>query len=248
VPDGTRIYAIGDVHGRADLLAQLLAGIDADLDMNPISQHVVVFLGDYVDRGPDSREVIEIVIERSQAHPTICLKGNHEVIFEEFLRNPEIFVPWRQVGGIETLLSYGIKPSFSPVHDEKRMLAQSLADALPASHREFLAELKPSFSWGDFFFAHAGVRPGVPLARQKDEDLFWIRHEFLSCDEDFGKIIVHGHTPVREVEFHRNRINIDTGAYLTGRLTCLRIERDVVLHFAGTSVGARRVFVSSPAD
>jgi serine/threonine protein phosphatase 1 len=242
VPQGTRVYAVGDVHGRADLLAQLFSETDADLKAHPVPRVIHVFLGDYIDRGPDSRQVLDLLVARSQSHEMIFLKGNHEVLLEEFLRNPESFTIWRNVGGIDTLLSYGIRPSSNPDAAEQIMLAQRLAEVLPPTHRQFLRNLERSFGCGDFFFVHAGVRPGVPLSQQADEDLFWIRDEFLNSEERFGKIIVHGHNPVMDVEFHSNRINIDTGAFVTGRLSCLRIESDEALFnvhcFAGTHVGA----------
>jgi serine/threonine protein phosphatase 1 len=242
VPQGTRVYAVGDVHGRADLLAQLLSEIDADLKAHPVPQAIHVFLGDYIDRGPDSRQVLDLLIARSQRHETIFLMGNHEVLVEQFLRNPESFAIWRDVGGIDTLLSYGIRPPPNPDVTEQPMLARRLAEVLPPAHRQFLRSLKRSFICGDFFFVHAGVRPGVPLSQQADEDLFWIRDEFLNSKEKFGKFVVHGHNPVMGVEFHANRINIDTGAFVTGRLSCLRIESDEALFnvhcFAGTHVGA----------
>jgi serine/threonine protein phosphatase 1 len=242
VPQGLRVYAVGDVHGRADLLAQLFSGIDADLEANPTPHAVHVFLGDYVDRGPDSRGVLDLLVARSQHHETIFLKGNHEVLFEQFMHRPESLVTWRQVGGIQTLLSYGIRPSFNPDAEEQTALAQQLANILPPAHMEFLGSLRRSFSCGDFFFVHAGVRPGVPFSQQMDEDLFWIREKFLKHPEKFEKIVVHGHTPVAEVEFHSNRINVDTGAFATGRLSCLRIEGDNILWFAGTNVGAARIY------
>ncbi len=245
LPQGIRVYAVGDVHGRADLLAQLLAQIDADLEAHPAPRAMHVFLGDYIDRGPDSRGVLDLLIARGQRHEAIFLKGNHEVLVEEFLRNPESLATWRHVGGIETLLSYGIRPSFNLDAGEHAMLAQRFADALPPAHKQFLGSLKRSFSCGDFFFVHAGVRPGVPLSQQRDDDLFWIRDEFLDSKEKFGKIVVHGHNPVTDVEFRSNRINIDTGAYATGRLSCLRIESDQAMFnvhcFGGTHVEARRL-------
>jgi serine/threonine protein phosphatase 1 len=247
VPQGVRVYAVGDVHGRADLLAQLFSEIDADLEAHPMPRAIHVFLGDYIDRGPNSRQVLDLLVARSRGHATIFLKGNHEVLMEGFLRNPERFAIWREVGGIETLLSYGIRPSVNPDAAEQSMLAQRLAEVLPPAHRQFLFTLERSFSCGDFFFVHAGVRPGVPLSQQVDEDLFWIRDEFLNSEERFGKIIVHGHNPVMDVEFHSNRINIDTGAFVTGRLSCLRIESDGALFnvhfFAGPHVGARRFYL-----
>jgi serine/threonine protein phosphatase 1 len=241
------VYAVGDVHGRADLLAQLLSEIDADLKAHPSPQAVHVFLGDYIDRGPDSRQVLDLLIARSQRHETIFLKGNHEVLVEEFLRDSESFAIWRDVGGIDTLLSYGIRPPPNPDANELAMLARRLAEVLPPAHRQFFRHLRRSFICGDFFFVHAGVRPGVPLSQQADEDLFWIRDEFLDSEKEFGKIIVHGHNPVMEVEFHSNRINIDTGAFVTGRLSCLRIESDEALFnvhcFARAHGGARRLYV-----
>ena len=247
IPRGMRVYAVGDVHGRADLLAQLFSEIDADLRAHPAPEAMHIFLGDYIDRGPYSRQVIDLLVDRSQLHKTIFLRGNHEVLAEEFLRNPETFAAWRDVGGIETLLSYGIRPSSNLDAPEPAMLAKRLADVLPPPHRQFFRNLGRSFICGDFFFVHAGVRPGVPLSQQADEDLFWIRDEFLNSEERFGKIIVHGHNPVMEVEFRSNRINIDTGAFVTGRLSCLRIESDPALfnihHFVGTPVGARRLYL-----
>ena len=226
VPNGIRIYAVGDVHGRVDLLTQLVARIDADLAANPISRPIQVFLGDYVDRGPASRQVLESLIEWSRTHETIYLKGNHEVFLTEFLHDPALIEEWSQFGGIETLISYGIIPPTKLDFAEQDRLATELAGALPQTHRRFLAALRSFFICGDFFFVHAGVRPGVSLTRQDDQDLFWIRDEFLSCEDDFGKIIIHGHTPVQVPDVRSNRINIDTGAYATGRLTCLRIQED----------------------
>jgi serine/threonine protein phosphatase 1 len=225
VPNGVRIYAIGDIHGRADLVAQLFARVDSDLAARPVSRPIEVFLGDYIDRGPASREVLDALIERSRAHETIYLTGNHEIFLTEFLQNPAVIHEWRRFGGVETLTSYGISVP-AKLETAEDGLASALANALPETHRLFLTALRYHFVCGDFFFVHAGVRPGVSLASQDDEDLLWIRDEFLACDEDFGKIIVHGHTPVQVPDVRHNRINIDTGAYATGRLTCLRIEGD----------------------
>lgn len=228
VPDGVRIYAVGDIHGRVDLLDQLLARIDADLAANAIGKAVHVFLGDYIDRGQDSAGVLERLITRGQSHETVCLLGNHEDCLLEFLDNPGVLTAWSQNGGLTTLLSYGLRPSIQSSPDEQRDLSAALAAVMPESHRRFLTGLPLSFSCGDFFFVHAGVRPGTPLFRQRDEDLLWIREEFLRHDSPFEKVVVHGHTPVREPDVRANRINIDTGAYATGRLTCLRLERDEI--------------------
>jgi serine/threonine protein phosphatase 1 len=224
LPDRVRIYAVGDVHGRADLLDQVFSRIDADLATYPDCRPLQVFLGDYIDRGPSSRTVIDRLISRSRTHEIVCLKGNHDNYILEFLHNPAVLLDWRQFGGLETLMSYGLKPSMRADPAEQLELANALAASLPKHHREFLHSLSPSFTCGDFFFVHAGVKPGVPLAQQREEDLLWIRDEFLLCEDDFGKVIIHGHTPVRELDIRPNRINIDTGAYATGLLTCLVIE------------------------
>jgi len=224
LPEHVRIYAVGDVHGRADLLEQVLSRIDSDLATYPDCRPLQVFLGDYIDRGPSSRAVLERLIRRSRTDKIVCLKGNHESYIFEFLKDPGILADWRQLGGIETLMSYGLKPSMKADVAEQLELAKGLAACLPNHHRQFLRSLLPSFTCGDFFFVHAGVRPGVPLAEQREEDMLWIREDFLLCEEDFGKVVVHGHTPVREPDMRPNRINIDTGAYATGRLTCLIIE------------------------
>jgi serine/threonine protein phosphatase 1 len=226
LPDGLRVYAIGDVHGRADLLTTLFAAIDADLAAHPAARILHVFLGDYIDRGRNSRRVIDLVIARGNNYETVMLKGNHETYPALFLNDPSVLGEWRLLGGLETLMSYGLKPTINAEGPEFRQLARRFEAALPPGHARFLSELKTSFCCGDFFFVHAGVKPGVPLERQREEDLLWIRDDFLLHKKDFGKVIVHGHTPVREPDFHDNRINIDTGAYATGKLTCLIIERD----------------------
>jgi diadenosine tetraphosphatase ApaH/serine/threonine PP2A family protein phosphatase len=224
IPDNLRIYAVGDVHGRADLLAQLMARIDADAAAYPRSRILRVFVGDYIDRGPQSRTVLDILVSHRRSRQLICLKGNHESCILGFLRNPAILDQWRYFGGLETLTSYGLAPSINPGERERRQLAAALEAALPESHRYFLANLRPSLSCGDYFFAHAGVRPGIPLSQQHEQDLLWIREDFLLHEESFGKIVIHGHTPVAEPDLRPNRINIDTGAYATGRLTCLVLD------------------------
>jgi serine/threonine protein phosphatase 1 len=228
VPDGTRIYAVGDVHGRADLLRALFTRIDADLQAHPIAQSVQVFLGDYIDRGPHSRAVLDLLIARRRRHVMLCLKGNHETFAAQFLSSPSVLSDWRHIGGIATLLSYGVRSSASDDPKVQEETAAAFRQALPASHRRFINGLALSFTCGDFFFAHAGVRPGVPLRQQSRQDLLWIREEFLLHEEDFGKIVVHGHTPTKSPDVRVNRINIDTGAYATGRLTCLVLEGDQI--------------------
>jgi serine/threonine protein phosphatase 1 len=225
-PEGIRIYAIGDVHGRLDLLTETFARIDADRKTLAAEKTLHVFLGDYVDRGPHSQEVLEALIARGRRHPAVYLKGNHESYFLEFLQDPEILATWRLYGGLNTVLSYGLTPSIIPDQQESAALASSLRAKLPKSHFRFLNSLKPSFTCGDYFFVHAGVRPGILLSEQREEDMLWIRDEFLLHEEAYEKVVVHGHTPVAEPDVRPNRINIDTGAYATGRLTCLVLDDD----------------------
>jgi serine/threonine protein phosphatase 1 len=226
VPEGTRIYAIGDVHGRADLLSALFERIDYSLKAYPVRQSVHVLLGDYIDRGPNSREVIDALIARKRQHAMVCLKGNHESYAVQFLSDSYVLKEWGQVGGTNTLLSYGVKPSTGDDPQRQEDVAKAFRQALPPTHRRFIESLALSFTCGDFFFAHAGVRPGIPLGQQREQDLLWIRKDFLLHEKDFGKIIVHGHTRTESPDVRPNRINIDTGAYVTGRLTCLVLQDD----------------------
>ena len=223
-PEGLRIYAIGDIHGRADLLNNLLRQIDDDDIVQPSDRSVIVFLGDYIDRGPDSRQVIDLLLSCARTKNSVFLKGNHETYLRRFLEDPSVLDEWKLRGGLETLCSYGLAPSINPDQAEQERLARELAVSIPKQHLQFLDSLDVSFGCGDFFFVHAGIRPGVSIHTQKEQDLLWIRDEFLSCEEPFGKFIVHGHTPVRYPDIRANRINIDTGAFATGRLTCVAIE------------------------
>jgi Calcineurin-like phosphoesterase len=217
-----RIYAIGDIHGRLDLLERAIAAIRHDVEEHGPAA-LTVTLGDYIDRGPQSRGVLDRLIENPFPTSYVALKGNHETMLEAFLADPTTGPFWRQQGGLETLQSYGIRvgkilgASFAAASDQLRT-------ALPAAHIQFLSSLKTSFSRGKYFFCHAGVRPGVPLERQSDEDLLWIRDTFLSSTMDFGKIVVHGHTPTAKPEVLPNRISIDTGAFATDRLTCVALS------------------------
>jgi serine/threonine protein phosphatase 1 len=229
LPDGIRVYAFGDIHGRADLLKEMFTVIDADLASNPIERSIEVFLGDYVDRGPYSGATLDLLIERGRCRETVFLKGNHEAYMLDVLRNPSKFDEWRQFGGLQTLMSYGLQPPLNPNPVEQAELIKALAEVMPGDHLTFLQSLEPSFVCGDFFFVHAGVRPGIPLTEQRESDLLWIRNEFLDSKENFGKFIVHGHTPVKEPDIRPNRINIDTGAYATGNLTLLTIEGSSML-------------------
>lgn len=227
IPDGIRIYVTGDVHGRADLLSAQFRCIDSDCKDKEI-RIIHVFLGDYFDRGPDSAGVVDLLIERSHLYRTVFLKGNHEILVKQFLDDPRTVYNWRKYGGGFTLASYGLGKMITvqPLQVEK--LSECFGLALPVTHRRFLDNLELTFSCGDYVFAHAGIRPGVPLDRQCEDDVCWIRDEFLNYRASFGKRIVHGHTPVREPDIRENRINIDTGAYVSNRLTCLRIEGDEI--------------------
>ena len=228
LPDTGRLYVIGDIHGRSDLLDRMVGEIANDLTARPIAASLVVTVGDYVDRGPDSRGVIERLLRNPFPTRLIALKGNHELLLEGFLLDPQVADHWRRYGGLETLQSYGV-----PVGDVMRgkeypAAARALAHAIPAEHFDFLGSLRTSLTVGNYFICHAGVRPGVPLDRQTEEDLLWIREPFLASRTDFGKVIVHGHTPAEQPELLPNRINVDTGAFMTGRLTCPALDADGV--------------------
>jgi serine/threonine protein phosphatase 1 len=226
LPDGFRVYAVSDVHGCAELLRRVFSAIDLHLSRAGPAHALHVFLGDYIDRGPDSRETIDLLIDRGRRHESIFLKGNHEAFLTEVMQDAARLDAWKDYGGIQTLMSYGITPSLKPDRDERNRLVQELLNTMPFQHRQFFRSLRLSFVCGDFFFVHAGVRPGVPLRRQREEDLLWIRDEFLQSEADFGKYVVHGHTPVPKPDIRSNRINIDTGAYATGTLTLLIIQGD----------------------
>jgi len=223
--EGVRIYAIGDVHGRFDLLLELYEAVGADRAARPVERAIEIFLGDYVDRGPQSKEVVDwLMAGTSTGEERICLMGNHEDMLLRFLDDPLMLPLWAQNGGDATLRSFGISlPRVATTAMLEDIRADFLA-RLGAPRRAFLSTLPRSASVDGYFFAHAGVRPGVPLDAQVDDDLLWIREPFLSSDADFGKCVVHGHTPSAAPEVRRNRINIDTGAVFGGRLTCLVLE------------------------
>jgi len=199
LPDGLRIYAVSDIHGCADLLERAFRSIDIDLQHNRAKHVLYVFLGDYIDRGLDSRRTLDLLIERARRDTMVFLKGNHEDVLLSFLQDPTRLHDWRQFGGLQTLVSYGLRPPLNPSASEQLDLAKAFAAALSPDHKSSLDE-------------------------QEEEDLLWIRDEFLTSELDIGKFIIHGHTPVREPDLRRYRLNIDTGAYATGRLTLLRLE------------------------
>jgi serine/threonine protein phosphatase 1 len=229
LPEGIRIYAISDIHGCADLLQQMFTVIDRDLTTIGSRRAIHVFLGDYIDRGPDSNRTIELLIERGMKHESVFLKGNHETFLLDVLNTPSQLENWKQYGGLQTLTSYGLSPPLNPDPAEQDQLIRQLSQAIPVRQLYFLRSLRARFVCGDFFFVHAGVKPGVALARQQEQDMLWIREEFLESNQNFGKYIVHGHTPVQQPDIRRNRVNIDTGAYATGNLTLLTLQDDSML-------------------
>lgn len=221
----TGVYAIGDIHGRLDLLERAIAAISRDVEEQG-ADALTITLGDYIDRGPAAREVIDLLATNPFPTPYVALKGNHETILEAFLRDPAVGEHWRRLGGAETLHSYGVPIGDLIVGKNYAEASQRLNAALPAAHIAFLRSLKTSLNHGKYFFCHAGIRPGIPFDQQKSEDLLWIRDEFLRSTVNFGKIVVHGHTPTPEPEVLPNRINIDTGAFATGRLTCVALDEN----------------------
>ncbi|MFN0220011.1 MAG: metallophosphoesterase family protein [Hyphomicrobium sp.] len=227
LPNGVRVYAVGDIHGCLDQLQRLESLIDQHAAAHPVSETHIVYLGDYVDRGPKSAEVIEYLNGVRWAGVTRqFLKGNHEAMLENFLADARSGVAWRQLGGLETMISYRVDVSQSIASGKVDDLHAAFLKVIPSKHLVFFDKLALSWSFGDYFFCHAGVKPGVPLEKQSPDDLLWIRDEFLASSEDFGKVVVHGHTPVAAVAQHPNRINVDTGAYATGVLSCLILEGD----------------------
>lgn len=227
IPDGLRVYAIGDVHGRADLLDRMAGLIAQDMAASDRCHAYTVCLGDYVDRGLQSSSVLERLSSGQFPTSLVPLLGNHEATLLSFLEDANVLSSWRAFGGLETLFSYGVRVDNIATQDPGRIRREFLGQ-LPAAHRDFLAALETHHRVGDYFFCHAGVRPGIPLDRQQRDDLLWIREPFLESPADHGAVVVHGHTPVEQPVLRRNRIGIDTGAYATGRLTCLRLERDMV--------------------
>jgi serine/threonine protein phosphatase 1 len=239
LPAGVRLYAVGDIHGRLDLLENLLNLIEGDREVSAGEQPVLVFLGDYVDRGPDSKGVVEkLLTGLPQGFTSLFLKGNHEELLLSFLRDPGTGMHWLHNGGDATLLSYGVKlevveAAFFRGGPALAELAERFRSLLPEPHLKFYESLKLYYRSGDYFFVHGGVRPGVALDRQSEDDMLWIREEFLDWPHDFGAVVVHGHTPVRVPDDRDNRIGIDTFAVRTGILTAAGLE------------GCRRWFLST---
>lgn len=224
---GRLVYAIGDVHGRLDVLRPLLHDIARDaLATRPAEQPLLVLLGDYVDRGPESCGVVDLILQL-QADATFevaALKGNHEEALLQFLADPAFAATWMEHGGGATMASYSVQPSASRTDAESWIkVRDDFAAALPQAHLRFFETLELVRVVGDYAFVHAGVRPGVALEAQSERDLLWIRHEFLNDRGPFGKVIVHGHTPSEEPQVLKHRLGVDTGAYATGVLTAVRL-------------------------
>ena len=230
VPPGTRVYAVGDCHGGLEALRELRAAIVtdsalADMKGPPTQRRVVVYLGDYIDRGPDSRGILDLLIGEPLADfETVHLLGNHEALMRGFLDGEDIASVWLRNGGTETLHSYGLDVAALngpwPGGDAPALRA-ALTAAMPEAHRVFIDGLALSHTEGDYYFVHAGIRPGVSLERQGENEMLWIREPFLGSTADHGKVIVHGHSVAREPEVRPNRIGIDTGACFGGKLTAL---------------------------
>lgn len=223
VPAGERVYAIGDIHGRRDLFDAMIAAIEADDARRGPAQTTVVLLGDLVDRGPDSAGVIDAAREWAQRRTVRLLVGNHEEMFLDSFDDVDVLRHFLRYGGRETVLSY-------PVDRERyreltlEQLQERMREAVPREHLEFLRAAEDAIVIGDYLFVHAGIRPGVPLDQQKPRDLRWIRERFIAHEGDHGHVVVHGHTITPEVEEMPNRIGIDTGAFMSGRLTALGLE------------------------
>ncbi len=224
LPAELRVYAIGDIHGRADLLRDLLLKVVTDLHEAPIRFPIVVFLGDYIDRGPHSADVLDLILAAQRQMVTVCLAGNHELYALRFLRDPTSGPSWFELGGRETLASYGIAAPWRPTMQDCAELSASFGKALPFEHYRFLSTLGLTASFGEYLFVHAGIQPAIAIAEQGNATLTMIREPFLEHAHDFGRIVVHGHTPVAAPDIRANRINIDTGAYITGKLTCIVLQ------------------------
>ena len=232
VPEGVTVYAVGDIHGRADLLKKLQVMImnDAEKQTDPNHRHAIVFLGDYVDRGFQSREVIDLLTaDFCPGFEARFLKGNHEEALLAFLMDCSKGPRWAEYGGVETLISYGVQPPRSRERlDDWEQARLELTERMPSEHRYFLEQLELCLVLGDYAFVHAGLRPGKSLEEQTEKDILWIRDDFLNDERPFENIVVHGHSPINIPHRDFRRIGVDTGAYMSGRLTAVRLSGDDV--------------------
>lgn len=236
IPPGVRVYAIGDVHGRSDLLDRLFAEIGEDVERSPAERIVELFIGDYVDRGPDSAGVIERAMTPHDGRERVCLMGNHEDAMIAAMQHGSQMDRWLAIGGEATLRAYGIDVA-EYLHDPQA-LQPLLHSVVPRQHVEFLDRLEVSHRIGGTLFVHAGIRPGVPIEDQERHDMIWIRDEFLDHAGPFPLHVVHGHTPVSVPEARRWRTNIDTGAVYGGALSAAVLEGSAV-RFLSVAAGER---------
>lgn len=229
VPEATRVYAVGDIHGRLDLARKMHDLIRADAESLEGLRKVVVYLGDYIDRGTESREVVDFLIDEPLlGFENVYLRGNHEDSLLKFLKDTSIGPAWMFYGGDATLYSYGVSLP-GAIRDQRALdqIQAYLKRNLSERHLDFFNSLQYYHVEGDYYFVHAGVAPGLPLDEQDQQDMMWIREEFLGSTHNFGKVIVHGHTISPVPDIRANRIGIDTGAFSTGVLTCLVLQDDV---------------------
>jgi diadenosine tetraphosphatase ApaH/serine/threonine PP2A family protein phosphatase len=227
VPDGLRVYAVGDIHGRVDLLRSLHRRILADArSAQPGTRLLAVYLGDYIDRGLHSREVIELLLDEPlPGFECVHVRGNHDQELVAFLDDPVKSAGWLRYGGDATLYSYGVRlAADTPAEERLTALRDLLQAALPPRHMAFLEGLPLTFEVGDYLFVHAGIDPDKALDDQIPQDLLWIRDRFLEADGDFGKVVVHGHSITELPDVRENRIGVDTGACFTNALTCVVLE------------------------
>ncbi len=225
-PKNMRLYAVGDIHGRLDLLTRLLAMIEEDAASHVLKDKKLIFLGDYIDRGVNSRGVLQRMTEPfSNGLSPVFLRGNHDDRLLSFLDGDLDVAPaWLQLGGAATLASYGVNPFSSGKGEGFEKLYAALVKVFPPEHKAFLERTELSVTYGDYYFVHAGVKPGIKLDQQRPEDQMWIRGEFLDYPKGLGKMIIHGHTISNDPDIRPNRIGLDTGAFATGRLTCLVMD------------------------
>jgi serine/threonine protein phosphatase 1 len=222
-PEGYTIYMVGDIHGRLDLLLEVEQLIDEDKATSPSEQTAEIYLGDYIDRGPDSAGVVSRLIARGHETSAFFLRGNHEQMLLSFMEGVDCLGGWRSVGANATLRSYGVPEELLLQSVPPEAVRRCLREIIPAEHYNFYEQTGSYMRAGAYLAVHGGIRPGVKLEDQKTADLLGIRQDFLRYDGDFDFIVVHGHTPVQAPDFRHNRINIDTGAFATNVLTCLRI-------------------------
>lgn len=230
LPAGVWLAAIGDVHGQLDALNSLMAKLDTMAATSSASRKILVFLGDYIDRGLKSRQVIDRMVAGFPGYEVHYLRGNHDETILQFMDDASVGEAWKNYGGLETLGSYGVARTKTGDWTDSQA---HLKEKLPPTHLSFFRNLEMFFEIGDYLFVHAGLRPGIPLAEQSPHDLMWIRDDFLNSKSDFGRLVVHGHTPKSAPEIRSNRIGIDTGAYMTGVLTAIVLE-DAKQEFVGS--------------